>query len=245
MGLYKVADVVFSYRPLTKSIEEFLSPYAVSGGNACFEIKISKEDLFFEKNSLEEENNGEVPSVPYCESLAFHRKLCTNLLRGFDAFLFHASAIAYKGKAYLFTARSGTGKSTHSALWKKYLGDEVTYINDDKPIIRLKGDKFYVYGTPFSGKHRLSNNLSFPLAAICKINRGKVNSIAAVDSKSFLATLFNQSIKPSDKIEAEIFTKLLDKLALNVPFYDLFCDMSFEAFETSFRALTGEEYENK
>ena len=245
MSLYKIADVVFSYRPYTESFEKFLSPYQVDDLSPEFDIVLKKEDLFFERDNLIKEKLSENPSVAYCESLAFHRKLSTKLLNDYSAILFHASAIEYKGKAYLFTAKSGTGKSTHSSLWKKYLGDKVSYINDDKPILRLIGNKFYVFGTPFDGKHRLSSNASYPLAAICKIHRGKENKIKKADEKDFISTLLIQAIKPESREEFEKFSVLLSKLTGTTQFFDLYCDISFNAFKTSFCAITGEDYENK
>lgn len=77
----------------------------------------------------------------------FYRKLI-NL----GGFMLHASAIVVDNKAYLFSAPSGTGKSTHTKLWQECFGDKAIIINDDKPAIRIEEGKCFAYGTPFSGK---------------------------------------------------------------------------------------------
>lgn len=82
------------------------------------------------------ENNDEDAFSPaYCESLALYRKMCTRML-DYDAFLFHAAVVSYAGRGYAFAAKSGTGKSTHVAQWMRALGDRVTVVNGDKPILR-------------------------------------------------------------------------------------------------------------
>ena len=78
------------------------------------------------------------------------------------------------GEAYIFTAVSGTGKSTHAMLWREVFGERVRMINDDKPLIRITPEgKAVVYGTPWDGKHHLSKNSAFPLKAICWLTRAK------------------------------------------------------------------------
>ena len=99
------------------------------------------------------------------------------------AVMIHSSCISYKGNAILFSADSGTGKSTHTSLWKELYSDDVQFINDDKPIIRIIGDKVYAYGTPWSGKTDLNNNVYAPLCNIVFLQRGAKNKKASVDEK--------------------------------------------------------------
>ena len=84
------------------------------------------------------ENSDEGTFSPaYCESLALYRKICTRML-DYDAFLFHAAIVSYAGRGFAFAAKSGTGKSTHVAQWMRALGDDVTVVNGDKPILRWR-----------------------------------------------------------------------------------------------------------
>ena len=95
----------------------------------------------------------------------------------FDAFLLHAAVIEVDGLAYAFAAPSGTGKTTHIALWKKFFGDRANIINGDKPIIRFENGTPYIYGTPWCGKEGYNINTKAPLAALCFIERSPENTI--------------------------------------------------------------------
>lgn len=87
------------------------------------------------------ENSDEGTFSPaYCESLALYRKICTHML-DYDAFLLHAAVVSYAGRGFAFAAKSGTGKSTHVAQWMRALGDDVTVVNGDKPILRWRSGK--------------------------------------------------------------------------------------------------------
>lgn len=115
----------------------------------------------------------------YLETLAVYRKIA-EWMPMYNTLLFHGSVIAVDGKAYLFTAKSGTGKSTHTRLWREYFGERAVMINDDKPLLRITQEGVFAYGTPWDGKHRLSTNISAPLAGICILRRGNDNSIRMI-----------------------------------------------------------------
>ena len=87
-------------------------------------------------------------SRAYAEGICIYRNLCRELPKKFDAYLFHSALIEYEGRGYAFAAQSGTGKSTHIAIWQKVFGDRVRIINGDKPIFRYKDGRFIAYGTP-------------------------------------------------------------------------------------------------
>ena len=110
---------------------------------ADYIVDVSPDECDFSVSATAEEiaaeNNDEDAFSPaYCESLALYRKMCTRLLN-YDAFLFHAAVVSYAGRGYAFAAKSGTGKSTHVAQWMRALGDRVTVVNGDKPILRWCG----------------------------------------------------------------------------------------------------------
>lgn len=88
-----------------------------------------------------------------------------------DTLLLHASVVRYQGKAYAFTAPSGTGKSTQVANWLRAI-DGCDLINDDNPIIRVTPEgKVMLYGSPWSGKTPCYRNIEAPLGGIIKIER--------------------------------------------------------------------------
>lgn len=108
-----------------------------------------------------------------------------------DTVLTHASSVIYKGKAYLFLGKSGTGKSTHSRMWLSALED-VVLMNDDHPVIRLDNDGMPIaYGSPWSGKTPCYKNISAPLGGIIRISRAlhnKARRLAPVEAYASLMT---------------------------------------------------------
>lgn len=86
-------------------------------------------------------------SPAYLEFLCIHDSLAAQL-PAHHRFLMHGAAVAFDGAAYLFTAPSGTGKTTHVRLWRQYLGSRVTVVNGDKPFLSLEPDGTSASGAP-------------------------------------------------------------------------------------------------
>lgn len=144
-------------------------------------------------------------------------------LLDYNGLVLHSSAVMYENKAYLFSADSGTGKSTHTSLWKKcFNGADI--INDDKPAIRLIDGIFYAYGTPFSGSTPINKNVRVPLKAICFIERAEKNSIERMTNNAEIIKLFlPQTLRQLSKNKANKLFDLMDLLIKTVPFYKLRC----------------------
>jgi serine kinase of HPr protein (carbohydrate metabolism regulator) len=176
----------------------------------------------------------------YYESLSVFRKLCNYVLSKKDGIIFHSSAIMVDGKAYLFTAPSGTGKSTHTRLWRELLGDRAVMINDDKPIIRYEDNKFFVYGTPWNGKHSLDTNCRAEIKGICSIYQSKENVIRKADSSEMLPIILNQTLRPASVSDMDRLLGLIDKMLTQVSVYKLGCNISLEAAELSYKTMSGE-----
>lgn len=158
-----------------------------------------------------------------------------------NGFVIHGASISYGGKGYLFTAPSGTGKSTHIRLWRKHLGDAVDIVNGDKPIVTAK-EEILIHGTPWAGKEHWQKNRSVPLAGICMVTRGTENSIRRATADEFLPFLFRQTFLSPDAEITLRTMELLDRVLTEVPVYLLACDISEEAVKCSFEAMTGESY---
>ena len=163
-------------------------------------------------------------------------------LLDFDGMMLHASAVVVDEKAYLFSAKSGTGKSTHTELWLKLFGDKAYILNDDKPAIRYEDGKLYAYGTPFSGKHDLSANKRAEVAGICFLERALENSIEQISPKQSVHLMLEQTIRSN---EIEFMDKLLfvmDKLLTSVKVYKLYCNMDISAARLAYETMsnTGE-----
>ena len=234
MPRYKIADVVFDAEFMFGYTAKLCQNYLYSGKEAPeFSIVTVQPDIDKEKALCITEK---FPDY-YLESLSVFRKLCDYILACRQGIVFHSSAVAVDGKAYLFTAPSGTGKSTHARLWREMLKDKVVMINDDKPIVRLIDGEFYVYGTPWNGKHRLDTNCRAKIAAICEIRQGTVNEIKEVSPAEMLLVVLNQTIRPEDLRLMDNLLGILDKLLKEVRLYRLTCDVSEEASRISFEKM--------
>ncbi len=208
-----------------------------SDKSPLFSVSTTKEAV-----KAEVENAPEPTTYEYAEALCLYREMAERLPL-YDRVVFHGAAVEYGGKAYLFTAPSGTGKTTHIALWRKYLGEKVNIINGDKPVLRLTENGFTVYGTPYAGKEHWQRNVSAPLGGICFLSQGKDNVIKKAESGLFV-NLFQQTYKPHGKEAVQKTLSIVKELCC-VPCFTLSCDISENAVKASFEALTNEKYEVK
>jgi len=234
---YKIADVVFEVKPIYRYTVNLCKAYEYTGEEAPkFVAQMTEQDILAEQQKTDEK----YPPA-YFESLAVFRKLLDYSLAHCDGIVFHSSAIMVDGNAYLFTAPSGTGKSTHTRLWREMLGDKAVMINDDKPMVRFIDGDFYVYGTPWNGKHNLDTNTRAKVKAICKISQSKENSIRRANSAEMLLTILNQTIRPTETVGMDKLLNLIEKLLTSVDLYCLGCNISREAAELSYKTMSGEQ----
>lgn len=235
----KVADRVIAIDSRYDYIKEYCKDYCVSDAKADMHISVTEQEIEAERVMDE----GNVFSPAYLETLAVLRKIGEQLAKD-NRFLFHGVVISYKEEdGYLFTAASGTGKSTHARLWKKYLKDAVEVVNGDKPIIAVENGQAIAYGTPWAGKEGWQKNRSVRLKGICIIERGLKNEIYRVNPLQYFDTLFRQIHIPRDDKAAGKTLELFDALMQAVPLYVLKCDISEEAVKCSYETLTGLSYE--
>lgn len=186
----------------------------------------------------EQTGEGQWPTA-YLESLAVYRKICEKLLDK-DIVLFHCSALQFRGKAYLFTAPSGTGKSTHTRLWREYFGSDVQMINDDKPLLKICSEKVTVFGTPFAGKEGLQTNTSAPVAGIVLLHQDTQNRIRRLSEEEAYPRLLSQTYRPKEQMAIVKTMELVEQLAA-LPVYSLGCTISTEAVKTAYHALIENE----
>ena len=216
-------------------------------GAPCFTVTANQRDI--EQERVRAAREDEVEGLPprqfsdgYLETTAIQRKITEKFFE-YDILLFHGSVIAVDGEAYLFTAKSGTGKSTHTRLWREQFGDRAVMVNDDKPFLKFEGDRVIACGSPWNGKHRLGSNIMVPLKAVCILERGEENQIAQIDPKDALQMLFQQSSRPQNPRLMPKYMELIDRLAQNVSLYHLNCNMDPEAAKVSYEGMSGNRYD--
>lgn len=154
-----------------------------------------------------------------------------------DGMMLHASAVVVDNRAFLFSAPSGTGKSTHTSLWLKLFGERAYILNDDKPAIRIMDGCAYAYGTPFSGKYDISENRRVPIAGVAFIERSETNSIERMPSARAVFSLLNQTARPESPDLYARLLRNLDAVLQCVPVYTLHCNMDIEAAAVSYDAM--------
>ena len=225
--VYRLADVpvraVFQHAYMTQMCQGYETDEP-----AELTSEVTAEDIALEREKSEAPD---AYTDAYLETLAFYRKFVT-AVSDRDILLFHGSAVSFDGGAYIFTAPSGTGKSTHTNLCAALYKERFFYINDDKPLLRLIDGCWYVYGTPWDGKHRLSTNTRAPLKGICFLERGPSNHIVRAGSAEMFPRLLGQTFRPSEPTSlAKVLS--LSMILSRTPLWKLSCTISREAAELS------------
>ena len=238
----KLAGVTIGVTALFDSTRTFCRDYLTEEAPE-FEVQVTSDDIRNEADRSARENIREglpVQRYPaeYLETLAVYRKIVERLV-GYDTFLFHGSVIAVDGEGYLFTAKSGTGKSTHTRLWRQHFGSRAVMVNDDKPLLRVADGGVWVCGTPWDGKHHLSTNVTVPLKAVCILERGAENQIRPVTAQEALPMLLQQSQRPAEPGNMAKFLGLISDLTKKVGLFRLACNMDPEAALVAYNGMKG------
>lgn len=236
----KLADRVIAVKAQYPYIKEYCKDY-LCDDPGDFAVETNFGDIEFEREKSARDNiNSGIPVIhysnDYLETLAVYRKIVEKMME-YDALLFHGSAIAVDGVAYLFTATSGTGKSTHSGFWRELFGERAVMVNDDKPLLKLTETGVLVCGTPWNGKHHLGANIMVPLEAICILERGEDNTIKPITAGEALPMLLQQSHRPGRPAAMGRYLDLMDQLTKSLRFYRLKCNLNPEAAKVAHEGM--------
>ena len=235
-----IAEVPARIRCRHQETRSFLSPY-LTAVDPAFTIEPTKADLQQIQLDLIRTAEAEGQPVPPCsapllECSAIHALLAEKLI-DYDVLLMHGSALCMDGRAYLFTAKSGTGKSTHAGLWREVFGPRVWMINDDKPMLRIKPEGITVWGTPWDGKHHLSRNACAPLKAVVSIKRAEENHIEPLTKADAFPLIMQQTYYAKGPAQAAKVLKLEMQLLNNTAFYALSCNRDPEAARVAYAGI--------
>ena len=236
----KLADIPVRIRSIRPEMREFLRDY-LTEEEAAFTLETRQEDIEQERIMSARTRAAEgLPALrssdAYLETLAIYRKLAEELVER-EVLLFHGSVVAVDGEAYLFAARSGTGKSTHTRLWREVFGERAVMINDDKPLLRVSGEGVRAYGTPWNGKHHLGGNISAPLKALCILERDKENHVERLSPEEAFPRMLQQCYLSEDGEKAAKTLALLERMCQCVRLYRLGCNMEREAALVSYQGM--------
>jgi hypothetical protein len=151
----------------------------------------------------------------------------------------HASAINYKDDAIIFSAPSKTGKSTHARMWMEKYKDDVSMINDDKPLIFQDKSKFMVSGSPFSGKQGINQNVVKPLKAIIFLEQASQDEMIKLNTTEALLRLVKNMLRPKDEETWNKLLLLMNELLLVTPIYLLKATKSMTSVSLVHKMLYG------
>ena len=232
----EVAGLATRVQSMFFSTREHCRPYLTEREPEFF-IEVTKEDLIRQQAALDQEAKEEGLrrrefTDPFLERTVIQEKIARKLLKR-DTLLLHGSTIAVDGQAYLFTAPCGTGKSTHTRLWRELFGDRAVMVNDDKVFLQLRQDTVWAYGSPWTGKHGIGNNISVPLKGICFLQRGTENRIEKAEPENWQAELIHQCFLPE-----KYHLPLILQLAQRIPLWKMSCTKDLQAAAIAYEAMS-------
>lgn len=138
------------------------------------------------------------------------------------AFQLHSSVIQWNGQGILFSAPSGTGKSTQAELWRTL--EDAQIINGDRGMIRLENGSYAVYGSPYAGTSGIYTNVSVPVRAIVVLSQAPENRLARLDALTAFNRIYRESTAPAwDADFVDQLSTLLIDLVERIPVYHLAC----------------------
>ena len=234
----QLAETVFQINARFSETYNMCKNYIVPDSAKVFaEISATEDELLSEASKM--------PHADYCvknlktvENLVLYRKIAELMLDN-SAFLMHGAVVAVDDAAFMFTAKSGVGKTTHILKWLEN-AQGCFVVNGDKPIIKLTDSEAIAYGTPWCGKERLGTNTGVPLRAIVFMERDENNAIEEIPFSKVLPNLMQQIYRPCDAEKMLKTLALISALDRKVRFYRFcFNNLKPDAFCTAYEALTG------
>lgn len=161
---------------------------------------------------------------------------------GHDVTPVHSSAIVCNGRAVLFLGESGTGKSTHTRLWRENI-DGAALLNDDSPFIGFVDGRATAFGAPWSGKTPCYKQEQYPIAAIVRLSQAPHNAIRPLRSVHAIGALL-PSLTPAFGYDDELQDRMLatlSKIISQVPVYHLECLPDAAAARLSYDTVFGKD----
>lgn len=229
---YLIANLITEYEPKSEGFKSFLKPFLYDGEReADIVLRYSQEQI---ESLLKRMVKG--TAFHEAESFGVSNQFNRAVIRH-RAMLIHSSALVLGGRAYLFSASSGVGKSTHTRLWLDAFGDRVHIMNDDKPVVRIYDDEVIAHGTPFDGGSGIALNESHPLGAVIFIERGEENRVRVPSSAEVIQLLYFQTARMVGAQTAEMMLDNFDKLIGRTQFLVLTCNMEPAAAQTAYEAI--------
>lgn len=231
MSLYKIADVIVEMSPRFVETSKWYEPYIYEGDlQADFSIVAPDEAIEYLVT------NGVNVTQAIAENMILCNRFNGRLLKYFGGFI-HSSALKFENKVYLFSGKSGIGKSTHTKKWCRLFPGKARVINDDKPSFRMIDGKCYIYGTPFAGGTDIQLNEKGELGGIIFLERSEVNRIERMSSAEAIRNLIDQSPKKTLENSVNRLLDIYSDIITNYPVYKLYCANNDNSVDVAFEII--------
>lgn len=206
----------------------------LSEGEPDLVVDITEEDVRREIDTSAK--NSPYLNIPYLETVAAYRKI-VEAVADFGLFLMHGAVVGVGGDAYMFSAPSGTGKTTHMRKWLQNV-DGAYVVNGDKPLIRPDGASVTVYGTPWCGKERLGSNVSATLRTVAFLKRSEENHLEELSFAEAYPYLIKHTHLPDDTARAMRTLDLLSRVSGKLRFLLFRCNnFKDDCLKVAYRAI--------
>lgn len=229
MPKYLIADFIVQIEPKFEHLKNLCVPFLYKGERKA-EFSAVPSDNYI--NSLKNRMVSGT-TIDQAEELAtasiFNHEI---IHRG--AMLVHSSALVFDGRAFLFSAESGVGKSTHTKMWLDEFGDKVHILNDDKPVVKIKSGVPYCCGTPFDGGSGVANNETVPLGAVVFIERSDTNFVTIPDTKEIVQRLYTSTVRFVNKTDGQCLLSNFDNLIRHTKFFVLHCNTDVSSVRVAY-----------
>lgn len=166
-----------------------------------------------------------------------------NVLCDFRGFILHSSIVSYKKIGILFSAPSGTGKSTQAKLWEKYKQAET--LNGDRAFVRKIESAFWAYGSPLSGSSGIYKDKKVRIGAIIILKQARKNTIRKLGAKEAFSHLYRETlINAWDKKFMTAIVEMISDVVVHIPIYELACRPDKESVELACETIITDEAKN-
>ena len=206
----------------------------ISDLNPDIDVEITESDV------LREIKDGrfkpDEANKQYLETIAVYRKIVENVI-DYNIILMHGAVICVDNNAIMFSAPSGSGKTTHIKKWIQNAEDAYV-INGDKPLIKITEREAIACGTPWCGKERMGTNTMVPLKSIVFMERSKINKIERITFAQAYPLLLQQLFYHDSSEKMHKSLNLVAKLDTMIEFYKFyFNNFKEDCFDIAYNAL--------